>query len=348
MKRSILLFTALLLTTSLIAQNIDKLNRLYQRKKFDKVITIGLKELKINPYHPIANMILGKAYAETEQYEKALPYLEKGAITEYNNRWVQAWSKLYLGICYYYLDDPQKSKRLINECVKLNATKNSKNEAINKLDFLQLSDFYDSWEIIETEHFRFHFQTPCTIEDKEQFIAFREAAYIKINEFFNATPIKKIEFFVWNDPKQAENILGSRLGFAKSSICLINSKTNQTTGHETTHILSDFGIKPTQKTKLINEGIAVYFNQSNRDPFAVAKESITGKEINITDLWENPKNYSEEYCYSIGGALIAYLFEKGTEKQVRDLMKDQTLQSARKIYTNLDTLMSDFTKKIKE
>jgi len=66
-----------------------------------------------------------------------------------------------------------------------------------------MSDFYNGWEIIETENIRFHFQKSKRLKNKELFIKNREAAYVEINIFFNAKPYKKIDFFVWDNPKKA-------------------------------------------------------------------------------------------------------------------------------------------------
>lgn len=348
MKQIFLFLTGLLFSFNIYAQNIEKLGNLYNQREYAKVIELGQEELKSYPNHPNLNMIVGRAYSDNKQFEKAIPFLEKGTVKENNLDWVQAWSYGYLGNCYYVTDEYQKSKESITTCIKLNATENSTKYAQKLLNSFQMSSFYDNWEIVETESIRFHFQESKNIADKELFIKVRETAYADINKFFNAKPYKKIDFFVWDDPKQAKRKLGQELGFASSNLCIINSRNNQTQGHEIAHILTTFGIFPIKTTRLINEGIATYFDQTNRDRIQIAKESLAGKEIKITDLWENPKNYSDEYNYTIGAALIAFLFEKGNEEQMKRLLKDQTVTSARNIYQNFDNLMVDFTTKLKQ
>jgi len=138
------------------------------------------------------------------------------------------------------------------------------------------------------------------------------------------------------------------LGLANSDLCIINSRNNQTKGHEIAHILVTFGIYPTKKTRLINEGIATYFDQTSRDRYTIAKESISGKNVNVIDLWENTKNYPDNYNYTIGPALITYLFENGTEEQMKKLLKKQTVASARIIYQDFDRLMNDFSAILKK
>ncbi len=348
MKNLVLLIAGLLLFPwDAFSQNIEELEKLYAKKEYGQVITLGIEGLKDYPDNPRINMLVGRAYTDTRQFEKAIPYLKKGTISKDNLNWVQAWSYAYLGSCYYFTEDRKKSKESLNECLKLNATENSSKTAQGLLGLMQMSDFYNNWETIETEYIRFHFQESKNINNKELFIKNREAAYQEINKFFNAKPLKKIDFFVWDDPQQASNILKQELGFANSNFCMINSRNDQTRGHELTHILVSYGISPTSATRLINEGVAVYFDQTNRDRFSVAKESISGNDFDVIDLWENPKKYPNEYYYTIGGALISFLFEKGTDDQLKRLLKDQTVKSARSIYSDFDNLMKEFYEKLK-
>lgn len=348
MKQKILFFlTALFFSLNISAQNTEELGKLYSQREYNKVISLGLEELKNYPNQPTLNMLVGRSYADIKQFEKAIPFLEKGIAKENNLDQVRAWSYVYLGKCYYATDDNQKSKESILACLKLNATENVTKFAQKLLDTYQISDFYNSWENVETKNIRFHFQEPKNIKDKELFMQNRETAYTEINKFFNAKPYKKIDYFVWDNPEQAAKKLGLELGFASPNLCIINSKNNQTRGHEIAHILVAFGIYPTNTTPLINEGIAAYFDQTNRDRIEMAKELLAGKDIDVIDLWENPKNYPSDYNYIIGSALMAFLFEKGTEEQMKSLLKDQTTTSARNIYQNFDNLIIDFIAKIK-
>lgn len=348
MKHLFLLFTGLIFSVFVSAQNIDQLNKLYSQKEFDQVISLGLENLGNTPDDPMVNMLVGRALADKKQYEKAIPFLKKGTSSDNNQNWVQAWSHAYLGRCFFVQDELAKSGENLSACIKLAATQNSTSFATMLQQAFQLSDFYTNWNVVESEHIRFHFQNANNLNDKDLFIKGREQAYVEINKFFQAKPYKKIDFYVWDDPEQAKEILGHVLGFATSETCIINSRNNQTRGHEITHILTVYGIQPKQATKFINEGIAAYFDQTKRDRLSIARESISGKEINLIDLWENPKNYPEDYNYTIGPALISHLFEVGTEEQMKKLLKDQTVASARNIYTDFDQIITEFRNKLLE
>jgi len=230
----------------------------------------------------------------------------------------------------------------------LNATKNATQFAQKYLNALQMNEIFESWETVEKENIRFHFQQKSNIRDIENYIKNREEAYLEINKFFQSTPFKKIDFFVWDQPDEAKKLFGRELGFANSKLCIINSRNNQTSGHEITHILSDYGIQPLKKTALINEGVAVYFDQSNRDRMKTAKNLLDDKEVDIIDLWNNPDKYPNEYNYALGGALIDFLMNNGNENQLKALLKNQTPETATKTYDDFNDLIARLEEQLNE
>ena len=141
--------------------------------------------------------------------------------------------------------------------------------------------------------------------------------------------------------------LGTKFGFATSKICMINAHYNQTPGHEIVHVLSDIGIAPVKKTAFINQGIAVYLDQSNRNRMEIARKDLKSSKIDILELWEKPENYPDSYNYTISGAFIEFLFKKGTESQLKQLLKIQTVETAEKVYNNFEELIKEFEKELK-
>jgi hypothetical protein len=211
---------------------------------------------------------------------------------------------------------------------------------------------------IEGEHISYYFQDTGYVSYYfRKYIETHEAAYVKINETFQAVLPHKMIFYVWNDRNLLKQLSGYELGFTNSEICTTNAIFSQTVGHEMTHTLSYWGWgKPTEKmTRLINEGVAVAFDQSEYDKYASARKAlaavtlrvITGDhscEIHsVLDLWAND-NADEKLLYPMGGALLTFLYEKSTPEQFRRLIKNQTIESARQIYGNkeFDGLISDF------
>lgn len=348
MKRntSITLLLLFLISINLEAQTLDDITKLYASKDYSNVIELGQKILQNDSENPQLNMIVGRAFADRNKHKEAIPYLMKGTLVNNNPAWVRAWSFAYLGTCYYVVDNFVESKRNFKECIQLNATKNATQFAKKYISSLQMSDNFDAWKTVEKEHLRFHFQETENIRDVENFMTIREDAFVEINKFFHAKPFKKIDYFIWDKPEEAKTLFGRELGFANSKLCIINSRNNQTVGHEMTHILSDFGIQPSQKTKLINEGLAVCFDQTNRDRMEVARTTLRNKKIDIIDLWNNPEKYPNDYFYTIGGALIDFLLKHGTESQLKQLLKNQTAETAFMSYDNFQDLIAGFEQEL--
>jgi tetratricopeptide (TPR) repeat protein len=333
---------------SLKAQTSKEIWDYYSQRNLEKTVKFGKQALQKDPNNPQINLAIGRALADSKNFKKAIPYLKKGSFNENNADWVRAWSLGYLGVCYYVTDNYKLSKKSLKKCIQLKATKNSIKYAQKRIKLFQMSKIFDSWDIFETENLRIHFQNKNQIKDVKSYISGREEAYQAINGFFKADLYKKIDYFIWNDRNQAKMILGRELGFANSDLCLINSANNQTRGHELTHILLDYGIQPIKKTRFINEGVAVYFDQTNRDRYKIARESLNQIELNIIDLWDNPEKYPSKYNYTVGGAFIGFLLENGGESKFKKLLANQSSESAAEIYDEFEKLIDEFEKRIKK
>ena len=344
---TILILLQIFSVFSLKAQTSREIWGYYSERDLEKTIRIGKQALRAEPENPQINLAIGRALTDNKKFKKAIPYLKKGSVKDKNPGWVRAWSFGYLGVCYYMTDDYKLSKESLKNCIQLKATKNSIRYASKRIKLFQMEKIFDTWHIAETENIRFHFQNKNQIKDFESFMSNRKSAYQVINSFFEAVPYKKIDYFIWNDRDQAKRILGRELGFANSDLCLINSASNQTRGHELTHILLDYGLKPRKNTRFISEGVAVFFDQTNRDRYKIARESLETNQINVIDFWDNPDKYPDKYNYTVGGAFIGFLFEKGSESQLKKLLRNQTSESAAEIYADFVKLIDEFEKRIK-
>lgn len=310
----------------------------------DKVIVESRRILADRPDDLNATHLLGRALTDTRQFNEAVPYLEKTRDAPEGPAWMKAWSLGYLGVCYYTTDRFEDARAALRAAVSLRATKTATNYALKRLARFQMTELYDDWTIRETAHFRFHFQSKTSPEDPDAFCRGREAAYEEINRFFQAQPSKKIDFFVWSDPDSGQKTLNKPVGFADADLCSINSRVNQTRGHEITHILCDHGIRPETKNRLINEGIAVAFDQTDTDRLAAA-ERIFKPEYTIRHLMENGAEYPEEIIYPIGGALLDYL-KQLDEGKLKLLLKIQTLENLIGLYG--EEILAGFEKMLEE
>lgn len=343
MKSHLILTLVFLSIQFCMAQKSARLDSLYSSIEYEQAIELGREMLVNVPTDPTVNHILGRALADTKKYSEAKPYLLQSADSE-SPEWMQAWSYAYLGICEYISDNKVDSKVYLEKTLALNATKNSNKFAQNHLNWFQMTEYFEDWQVVEKEHIRFYFQPNHGIENLNEYCDTRENAYQINNQFFEAEPYKKIDYFVWSKPKDAIKIVGKNLGFADSDLCKINSSINQTIGHEMTHILCDFGMKPTNRNRLINEGVAVAFDLSHSDKMKAAIRTNT-ENLGIKDIYERAEELPEAYIYPVGGAFIEYLLKNFGDEKLKSLLRDQSWNHLIELYGT--EVLAEFDKKIK-
>ncbi len=347
MKRIFFFLTFSVIFLNVFSQEYSSVGKLYMQGENDKALELGLDYYKTDSESAELNMLIGRILTDKNQFKEATPYLEKGTSDKNIKNGIQAWSLAYLGTAYFMTDNPEKAKQVLTECIKLNATKNSTASAKKRLNGYLLDNYFVDWKVIETEHFRFHIQDTKVLGDIDKYLERREKAFSNISNFFNAKPTKKIDFYIWSSYKSMKKRLGTEAGFATSKICMVNAHYNQTSGHEIAHVLSDIGIVPSTKTAFINQGIAVYLDQTNRNRMEIARKDLKSSKVDILELWEKPENYPDSYNYTISGAFIEFLLKKGTENQLKQLLKIQTVENAEKVYDNFEELIKEFEKELK-
>lgn len=312
MRNLILLALCFIIGFSMMAQSPKELWQMYNNGQFAKVIEKGTSILKQKPNNGEIALAVGRSYCDINQHEQALDFLNKST-GKASAPWVRAWAHFYLGLSYTQLNDVDQAKANYTSCIQLNATKNSVRSARNKLKFLEVTSMLNQWPTYETPHFIFHFQDKAAITDLTDYMQQREDAYDTINTFFDAEVPKKIDYYIWSRPNEAKNIFGQELGWANPKAVSIHSRIDQTRGHEMTHILCFYAYQPTLTTRLINEGVAVYFDQTQRDRMVMARKSLNGAKLDVLKYWATPGGVSNDYNYTVGGALIDWLLKHGSE-----------------------------------
>lgn len=337
MKLISLLFSSVLLLSYQFAggQSLAVQSHLYEQGRLDEVITLGEKELQRDDKQPAMNLLVGRAYADKKMYAAAIPYLQKSAALAADQAWIKAWSWAYLGPCYYMTQDYAQAKGALDASIGLQATANATAYASKRRRLLQLDDTCASWQVVETEHIRFHFQAPAALAPAT-YAATREQAYQRINQFFGAELVPKINFYVWADPTAARQRLGRELGFANPEWLIINAHQDQTKGHELTHILLQYGLAPTHETQFISEGAAVCFDQTTRNRLQTAQVLLPGP-VSVWRMWEHPEEFPEAQVYAVGGALLDYLLANAPAAQVKRLLRDQRPAVGKELFGNLIT-----------
>ncbi|OUJ74778.1 tetratricopeptide repeat protein [Hymenobacter crusticola] len=311
----------------------EELGRLYGSGQLDAAISLGDKELRAHGEQNGISMFVGRAYADKQQFQTAIPYLSKSLASASSSADVKAWSEAYLGTCYYALQEYPKAKQAFEQVVAAAATKNVTAYATKRLGMLRAQEMAADWKLIETAHFRFHVQAPENLGvAPEAYAAAHEQAFETENRFFRATLPRKIEYYVWDERAAAIQVLSQNLGFTVPELLTTHAVKNQTKGHETAHMLVAYGLRPSPQSRLINEGIAVCFDQTSRNRLQEARQA-TGGTVDIWKMWEQPQSYSDEQLYPVGGALLEYLLAHSSEADVKQLLREQTPQLGRKLFS---------------
>ncbi|MCB9360987.1 MAG: hypothetical protein H6587_06230 [Flavobacteriales bacterium] len=293
------------------------------------------------------NAILGKgrAYTGLNEFKLAIPYLLKvkdGATAN----WQTSWALIDLMSAYFSIGEVEKAKDCYNEALKIKGTSNS-TSSLKKLGLLfGFDSYFNKWETVEKGNIIFHFQKTSSISSLDNCMKEREIAYSNINDFFSSEMPKKIDFFVWKSNSEAEKILGTSLGFSRPQNCISHNRLNQTTGHEITHCISFWRDKDNVRTRLINEGMGVYFDQTNSNRMVKAKEVASDIKIDIKDMWVNEREYPEQVYYPVAGAWVEVLILYDKVKFLK-LSKNQTYENALIIYGDeLNTMIEEFNNKV--
>jgi len=331
-------------------QSFEELGKQYAQGNFDYVIQKGKELLNSEPDEPQVNMLIGRALADQGNFTTAIPYLTKAAESQTLSKWINSWSFGYLGSCYFMTGQFAKAKEALQETLNLNATKNSNKYAFKRTLLFGTASFYDDWTTDSTEQIIFHFQNEELLS-KASFMKRRQEALENILTSFPSELPKKIDFFVWESSQDAKKILGRNLGFSDPWYLVIHSRKNQTTGHELTHVVFDHSIRPNSKSRFINEGIATFYDQTNRNRMKLAKEAFSayGQELTIQELWRNGIKYPEYLVYAVGAAWIEYCFKKLPKEQFELLLKNQTYDEALDLLdSNLTSTLATFESELLE
>ena len=334
----------MLVSFSLKGQSMKDALGSFERGQLDSAIAISKKFTGTDPG---AYQVIGQALVKQGKYNDAIPYLEKGRNSINAEPSIRAWCMHDLGIAYFMQGNYARAKENIKACIELNATKNSVRSANGAANLFGLSELYDNWTRKETKHFVFHFQH--LQDNADLYMAASEAAYDSINRFFRAVLPKKIDYFVWDDQKLAENVFHQPLAFTKTVFCVTHTAAGHTRGHEIAHSISMYATVIRNPNKLIFEGLACYFDFSGRDWVKEAKKMVLGHggRVSITDTWKSGEHLPEGILYPLGAALCGKLIQSFGRDRFILLLADQSYENAKKIYgTALDDLIVNLEKEI--
>lgn len=343
--------TALIVLFSLISLGqtpvTEELWKLYSSRDYTSVLEKTTPLLAADPGHKELNLIVGRTQTDRGNYQEAIPYLNLAVQNDANNSWIKAWALKYLGTCSFMVGKLEDAQKALQECIRINATKNATNDAYGTSLVCGFNDFFKNWQTVETDHFRFHFQHMNEAEI-QKYTSLREKAYQDIHGFFKSTLPKKIDFFVWESREDALSVLKTNLGFANPLYCCVHTHYQQTVGHEMTHVISHYTASNSTKTRFINEGTAVCFDRTNRDKLQLVKQWIAAnKPVDLKDCWINGTNYTEEILYPLSGLVVKELIDRFGKDKFLEFFPNQTYEHAKSVFGDkLEEVMQELEKKI--
>ena len=340
------IFTSLfiLISAFFFAQHREMAEAL-QANKPEKALDIGQKLLQTEPDSFETNFLFAKAFNDKLDFKSAKIYTDKAQGLAKED-WQKSWILVEALQTSYGLGNVAEAKATYEKARQVPGTKNSESELRSWGILFGFDDLYADWKIVETENITFHFPPTLSEEKTSSLVASRQQAFEEINVFFEATLPKKIDFFVWDQQSNFNLHLRNKLGFTNPAFCISHNKLNQSPGHEIAHNISHWRKNNAVKTRFINEGIGVYFDQNKNDKVRSAQEVSLSARFSVKNLWTAESDAPESLLYPVAGAFVEYLIQYDKEKFL-ELAENQTYENAKKIYgEKLDKLIDDFTKKL--
>jgi len=348
--RTMVILVLLMVGTAAAAQEgpAERLWDLYKQGRFEDVVREGKVELTTGEATAQVNLAVGRALVDLERYDEGLIYLETTVRMDPSRSWIYAWAKVYLGAAHYQAGRPDEAKQAWIQARDCAATRNATRNAVNNLKILGLAESYDGWKTFTTEHFQFRYSPNLTEFDGTAYARRHEEAYETITAWFGGGPTGAITFFVWADYQEALDAGLPPLGFARPEQNIVHAAADQTVGHEMTHVIAYHALEPANAVGLINEGTAVYHDQTGRDQLARARQALQQSpdpvvEVATAALWEDWSLLPGEISYPVGGAWVKVLLDKGGKDKFLQFFRDQGLAHAREVYgPQLQTWLAEF------
>lgn len=300
------------------------------KKQPEKAIEIGQNFLQTDPNSFETNFLFSKAYNEKNDFKNALIFIEKSKNLAQED-WQNSWILVESIQTYYGLGKIMEAKLAYQKAKQTKGTKNSESELKYWGIILGFDDIYKDWKIVESQNLIFHFQNSISDKKIKLIVKTRQEAFDNINSFFSSTLPKKIDFFVWDLETNFNPYLKKNLGFTKPEFCLSHNRLNQSAGHEITHSISHWRNPNNIKTRFINEGIGVYFDQNKTDKLKLAQKTNAMNPMTIKKMWENGNEVDESLLYTISGAFVEFLVTYNKVLFFK-LSENQTYENAKIIY----------------
>ncbi|MCG3138093.1 MAG: hypothetical protein HJJLKODD_01951 [Phycisphaerae bacterium] len=304
-----------------LQKTIEELSRLYGEKKFANVVELARKTLadlkkESDPPKsigdPLFDHFYGRALVDLQkknQLRDAITVLQQSLDKRDGRTWIESWNYYYLGWAHEQLGEMPKATEFYNQAITLDATPECTRSAQYRLRHLG-KDPYENWLTQESDHFILRYPPDSPIAKKpSEYLDKLESAYKAITQKLRVESTRKITFYLYNNVEQGKEITGAELGWADRDHQTVHQHVGQTLGHEMTHCLSHYITKESYcDSVLINEGLAVYQDQTRRDKHQAARLLLSsGKLPTFVELEQSFR--AREDAYPLAGSFVAFLFE---------------------------------------
>eukprot|EP01029_Cantina_marsupialis_P001298 TRINITY_DN1107_c0_g4_i1.p1 TRINITY_DN1107_c0_g4~~TRINITY_DN1107_c0_g4_i1.p1 ORF type:complete len:348 (+),score=-8.41 TRINITY_DN1107_c0_g4_i1:649-1692(+) len=341
MNRNILTFLLIALGFTVSAQS-KQVKKLYSKKKYKQAIALAKSELSSQGEHSGLQLILGRAYADYYEFEKAISLLKKVENSATADKETKAMAKAYIGKCYFAQGDQEQGIAILKECAQGKESRAASKFASKELLLTQTESFYKNWTMKESQHIRFHFQDESILEDVDAFMNKQELIAQRMFDFFKLDFGKKVDFFVWKNEMDAYRYLGESLALSYPDFAIVNTHYKKIREYELCHMICRRVAKPEQRSMLISEGLGVYFEQMDKNLFKEARNAIPKDHFFVTELWEQPTKYAKGLSYPVGAALIEHLVNTGGKKKLIQLLHKQSIEHGMEVYSDFDRKLTTF------
>lgn len=337
------------------AQEDNALWGLYKQDQNSEVIESFHSEYGVYKTDAAAHNIVSRAHYALKDYDSTRYYAEKSIYLDGDKSVIADWSHVFLGYAFYFTNQPGMARDEMYLVIRRNANEYCTRSANAFLNITNILPSFKDWAVVEKDQIRFHFQKADEVGSYryKRYMADHAVAYKKLAKTFEPVLTKKIDYYVWDDREAAKQYLQKGLGYSVPEVAVVNTAIDQTPGHEMTHVLSfwAWGQDIKIRTRLIDEGLAVCFDLSERGLDKISEGRVTvsaykGQIATITDIWKQGLyEVNELFFLPVAGAFVHYLYENSTEEEFRSVVKNQTIEHAKEVYGDrFDQLINGFDK----
>lgn len=301
---------------------------LYAAKKYTS-LTKYYESMSDTRYDYI-HLLAGFSYTKIGFPQKALC-----AFSNVNNEIKKLYNekiKRYVGLCHYCLGEYDNS---LNNFQSIS----HESEAQSWLALL----FPDSQEIRATNFMNFHF-VDCFDELEKKLLIFNYLrSFHYIRDYLGGIYLpKKIDIYIY---RRNIDSLGNSLSYADTGLKSIHVHYQDYPGHEIAHILFNLKYPFVRQYAFINEGLAVYFEQTQTYNEFLSTHHKTIRIKSIFSLWQISSRLPSE-DYNLAGAFIGYLINQYENSLFIDFIKDPSLNRAETIFPHFYETVCDFYKSV--